>query len=101
MFCKVDLLAQVLGLAHPWVPRVPGLAGLLGREQGVAVSRDIITLMREVVEQHRTTLEPASPRDFIDVVLVEIEGTRDPSSCLYGAMGREQVGLVETVIAMF
>ena len=89
----------MVGLAHPWVARLPGLATLLGRQQGVAVSRDIIALMREVVEQHRATLEPTSPRDFIDVMLVEIEGTKDPGSCLYGAMGREQVG-VETVTAI-
>ena len=53
--------------------------------------RDIIHLIRENVREHELVLDHDQPRDFIDVALMEINRTSDPSSSFYGDRGREQL----------
>ena len=82
---------ELLGLSYPWLLKLPFMRKLLGREQGVRVCRDIIELMREKVREHEEIFESGEPRDFIDVALVEINTTSDPTSSFYGDRGREQL----------
>lgn len=37
---------------------------------------DLLDFIRDEVEEHRKTLDPGSPRDFIDAYLLEIEKVR-------------------------
>ena len=82
---------ELLGLSHPWLLKLPLMRKILGREEGVRVCRDIIQLMRENVREHELVLDHEHPRDFIDVALMEINRTSDPSSSFYGDRGREQL----------
>ena len=48
---------------------------------------DVTDLMLENVVKHQETLDLNSPRDYIDMMLIEIENTTDKSSSFYGQLG--------------
>ena len=48
---------------------------------------DIVDLMEENIIRHKETLDVNAPRDFTDMMLIEIENTTDPTSPLYGQIG--------------
>ena len=45
-------------------------------------SGNIIDLMEENIIKHQETLDPNEPWDFTDMMLIEIENTRDPTSSI-------------------
>ena len=51
------------------------------------VFMDIIDLMLENIMKHKESLNPNEPRDFTDMMLIEIERTTEESSSLYGQFG--------------
>ena len=57
---------------------------------------DLADFMEEHILKHKETLDVNEPRDYIDMVLAEIENTTDPSSSFYG-----QEGLDNLKVALF
>ena len=76
---------QALLLAYPWLRHI--IPGFFQMERTDKVFMDIIDLMLENIMKHKESLDPNEPRDFIDVMLIEIERTTDESSSLYGQFG--------------
>jgi hypothetical protein len=40
--------------------------------------------MKENIDEHKATIQDGDARDFLDVCLNEISGTKDPESVFYG-----------------
>merc|ERR1719290_57954 len=52
--------------------------------------------MQENIEKHQETLDINEPRDYIDMVLIEIEKSKDSKSSFHG-----QLGLDNLKVSMF
>ena len=82
---------ELIGLVFPWMARISTLRQVLGRNDSVKVVQDIQDLLRANIKEHEATLDPDNPRDYIDMFLLEISRTTDPSSVFYGSVGRDQL----------
>ena len=90
---------ELIGIIFPWLVKIGPIRQALGRNESVQYTQDISNLMRGYVEEHEATLDPNTPRDYIDMFLLEILRTTDMSSSFYGSVGREQ--LVATLLDLF
>ena len=79
--------SRMLFVAFPWLLKI--FPNYLSGE--VTIFTDIIDLMEENIIKHQETLDPNEPRDFIDMMLIEIENTRDPTSSMFGQFGRDNL----------
>ena len=48
-------------------------------------------MMDENIMKHKETLDPNEPRDFTDMMLIEIEKTTDETSSMYGQLGMDNL----------
>ena len=48
-------------------------------------------MMDENIMKHKETLDPNEPRDFTDMMLIEIEQTTDKTSSMYGQLGMDNL----------
>ncbi|XP_078497267.1 cytochrome P450 2D17-like [Lissotriton helveticus] len=71
------LLPQVMSL-FPVLLRIPFLERKVFRPQ-----REIFGFFREIIKEHQETFDPATTRDFIDALLVEMEKTKDSPSNIF------------------
>ena len=55
------------------------------------VIQDILDLIKDNIETHKTTLDKNDPRDFIDMALCEIENVEDKKSSFYGEVGEDNL----------
>ena len=78
---------RALFVAFPWLRKI--FPNFFIRE--ITVFRDIIDLMEENIIKHQETLDPNEPRDFTDLMLIEIENTRDQNSSMFGQFGRDNL----------
>ena len=53
--------------------------------------KDLIDLMQDNIEKHQETLDINEPRDYIDMVLIEIEKTKDSKSSFHGQLGLDNL----------
>ena len=53
----------------------------------------VIDLIQDNIDNHKATLDVNEPRDYIDMVLREIEKTADTKSSFYGTTGEENLKL--------
>ena len=90
---------ELIGIIFPWLVKIGPIRQALGRNESVQCTRDISNLMRGYVDEHEATLYPNTPRDYIDMFLLEILRTTDTTSSFYGSVGREQ--LVATLVDLF
>ena len=74
---------RALFVAFPWLLKI--FPNFFNRE--ISVFSDIIDLMEENIIKHQETMDPNEPRDFTDMMLIEIENTRDQSSSMFGQFG--------------
>ena len=61
--------------------------------------KDLRGLMEQKVEEHESTIDFNSPRDYIDKFLVEMRTTVDPASSFYGSEAR--LHLVNSLLDLF
>ena len=57
------------------------------RKQFLGTLHEVSDMMLENIVKHKESLDVNSPRDFIDMMLIEIENTTDESSSFYGQLG--------------
>ena len=77
--------SQALLLAYPWLMNI--IPSFFQKERTDRVFMDVADLMLENILRHKETLDPNEPRDFTDMMLIEIERTTEESSSLYGQLG--------------
>jgi len=112
VFKRLARPENVVHLVLPWVSKI--YPKFLERDQTLAVTHDIINLMRSSIKEHEETLDPNEPRDFTDKivttvdefihnmfvqVLIEIGKTTDSTSSFFGSLGKEN--LANTLMDMF
>ena len=81
--------SQALRFAFPLIGTVCGklFPSVFKIEYTDRLLMDVIDLMHENIMKHKETLDPNEPRDFTDMMLIEIERTTEESSSLYGQFG--------------
>ena len=77
--------SHALLISYPWLAKI--IPSFFQMERTDKVFMDVVDLMHENIVKHKETLDPNDPRDFTDVMLIEIERTTEESSSLYGQFG--------------
>ena len=89
--------SQFLLIAYPWIVNVyPSFARF---DYAMATVSNLIDLMEDYIQKHKESLDKNAPRDFIDMMLIEIENTADESSSFYGHLGMDNLKV--TLIDLF
>jgi len=86
--------SQALLMSFPWVKKY--FSFLFDFQEAEEILFDIADLMEENIVKHKETLDINEPRDYIDMVLIEIEKSKDPQSSFHG-----QLGLDNLKVSMF
>ncbi|XP_076057776.1 uncharacterized protein LOC143035100 [Oratosquilla oratoria] len=71
---------------YPWLTKVlPVWAKhkIFGYEVMFKIRDQIGTHLQELIEEHKNSLDPASPRDFIDNFLIKIESSKNDPDTIY------------------
>ena len=77
--------SHALLISYPWLAKI--IPSFFQMERTDKVFMDVVDLMQENIMKHKETLDPNDPRDFTDMMLIEIERTTEESSSLYGQFG--------------
>ena len=56
-------------------------------------------LVNDVLEGHKSNIDPSNPQDFMDIYINEINKTKDTSSSFYGKRGEES--LIASMLDLF
>ena len=89
--------SQFLLIAYPWIANIyPSFARF---DYAMATVSSLIDLMEDYIQKHKESLDKNAPRDFIDMMLIEIENTTDESSSFYGHIGMNNLKV--TLIDLF
>ena len=85
---------QALLMSFPWVKKY--FSFLFDFQAAEEILFDIADLMEENIVKHQETLDVNEPTDYIDMVLIEIEKSKDSQSSFHG-----QLGLDNLKVSMF
>merc|ERR1719431_848889 len=61
-----------VSLAWPWLAKLGPVRKLLKKDEWLAVNHKLLDMMSKSIEDHEKTMDMDAPRDFIDMVLIEI-----------------------------
>jgi hypothetical protein len=75
-------------LPHPSMAKWPGLRQLIGVENAFATFKATQEFIEPYITEHKRTLDPDNVRDFVDLMLIEIQNTTDKESSFYGETGK-------------
>ena len=76
---------QFLLYAYPWIADIfPSFARL---DYAFKTISSVVNLAEEKINQHQESLDENAPRDFIDMMLIEMKKTSDTKSSFYGQLG--------------
>ena len=78
---------QAILRSFPWVEKLPLPESVFKRKYFVSTLHEISDMMMDNIIKHKETLDVNSPRDFVDMMLIEMENTEDESSSFYGQLG--------------
>ena len=81
--------AQMIIAAYPWLLKI--YPSLLRYDYILETVPYIIDLVEENIQKHKDSLDKNAPRDFIDMMLIEIENTSDTKSSFYGQLGLDNL----------
>ena len=74
-------------LPHPSMSKWPVLRELTGFQAIYDSFNGPKDFIEPYIKQHQASLDPDNIRDFVDLMLVEIQNTTDPTSSFYGEVG--------------
>nr|AKH03514.1 cytochrome P450 3075C1 [Paracyclopina nana] len=86
-------------LPHWSMAKWPILDKLSGFYYGKQTFDEIVKLLSPYIEEHKRTIDPDNPRDFTDVMLLEIQNSQDPTSSFYGKTGENAI--MNVIIDLF
>jgi cytochrome P450 family 2 subfamily U polypeptide 1 len=66
----------------------PVLDSLSGLKLTKDAMNSVLNLITPCIENHQKTLDPNNIRDFLDLMLVEVEAQSDQNSCFWGELGK-------------
>ena len=68
--------------------KLPGLRRLTGYDTALATFKATQEFIEPYITEHKRTLDPDNIRDFVDLMLTEIQNTTDKTSSFYGETGK-------------
>ena len=77
----------------------PGLKELLGFDKNEKVFTDLQNFVLPIIKKHKAELDSDNIKDFMDLMLVEIENTTNPKSSFYKETGH--YALFNDIIDLF
>ena len=98
LFKTVNSPGYVCGFAHPWLLNFDFVRKLLGWNEDLYHQDAVRDMLEKTIESHRENLDENDPKDFIDMMLIEMK-TEDQSSSFYGSKGEES--LLENLFDLF
>ena len=82
---------QAVLSAYPWIRHIPGASYFFQWDVAHKVLTEVSDMMEENIIKHKETIDVNAPRDYIDMMLIEIEATKDPSSSFFGKRGLDSL----------
>ena len=82
---------QAVLTSYPWLMYIPGARLFFQWERAHKVLTEVSDMMEENIIKHKETIDVNAPRDFIDMMLIEIENTEDPTSSFFGQRGLDSL----------
>ena len=80
-------MAVLSFLPHPSLAKLPILRNLTSMEKNFKTLGATQEFIEPYITEHKRTLDPENIRDFVDLMLLEIENTTDKESSFYGETG--------------
>lgn len=74
-------------LPDPYMATWPGLSYIFGFDQGKKIFTMVYEFIKTYVDDHKKSLDVENIRDFTDLMLVEIDKTKDENSSFFGKTG--------------
>ncbi len=76
-------------LPHPSMAKWPGIRSLTGFDAAQKTFKMVTEdFIEHYILEHKQTLDPDNIRDFVDLMLCEIENTANPESSFHGEKGK-------------
>jgi len=75
-------------LPHPSMSKWPGIRKFTGFDFAYKTFKAMEEFIEPYIAEHKRTLDPDNIRDFVDLMLCEIESTTNPDSSFYGEKGK-------------
>jgi cytochrome P450 family 2 subfamily U polypeptide 1 len=75
-------------LPHPSMAKLPGLRHITGIDLAFKTFKATEEFIEPYITEHKRTLDPENIRDFVDLMLIEIQNTSDKDSSFYGSTGK-------------
>jgi len=77
-------------LPHPIMTTWPLLRDITGYSNAAQVFEFVADFVQGYINDHKKSLDQDNPRDFTDLMLIEIQQTNDKDSSFYGKMGEKK-----------
>ncbi|XP_047501602.1 cytochrome P450 2L1-like [Penaeus chinensis] len=85
MVFQEDVLFLVLPEFFPWLNYIPAplIRKLSKKDWLQKMAKEANDMMQKVIDEHRATLDPSSPRDVIDSYLLEMERQKESPNVIF------------------
>ena len=81
-------MAVLSFLPHPSLAKLPILRNLTSMEKNFKTLGATQEFIEPYITEHKRTLDPENIRDFVDLMLLEIQKTTDKDSSFFGTTGK-------------
>ena len=82
-------MAILAFLPHPSMAKLPILRHLTAMDKNFRTFGATQDFIEPYITEHKRTLDPENIRDFVDLMLLEIDNTTDKESSFYGETGNQ------------
>jgi len=83
-----SLLTPEAGLLpFPSMVTWPIIDTIFGYDRSIKMHKSAMKFLQRYIDEHKATLDPKNIRDFCDLMLVEIQNTKDEKSSFFGEKG--------------
>ena len=79
-------------LPHPSMAKWPILRTITGMDKAFQTNKELQEFIEPYINKHQQTLDPDNIRDFVDLMLLEIQNTTNTDSSFYGKTGDINTG---------
>lgn len=86
----ISLSTLNLLLPHSSLAKLPIIENLTGWKQANKTFQQLAEFIFPIIEEHKRTLDENNIRDFMDLMLLEIQNTKDTTSSFYGDAGKSR-----------
>lgn len=88
-------------LPHPSMAKWPGLRQITGIDQSLKTFSELQKFIEPYISEHQKTLDPDNVRDFVDLMLLEIQNTTNKDSSFYGETGEISLPYIAHIVLLY